>query len=105
MASYSQTSPLAVPTTIDTAALSMSLADYRKVLVDNVYNTNVILSLCEKAGTKRAINGGMSIVESIIRDKQDEGGFYLGADILNNNQRNTTDLVEFKWQNRCYKWV
>lgn len=37
MATYTQTSPLAVPTTIDTAALSMSLADYRKVLVDNVY--------------------------------------------------------------------
>jgi hypothetical protein len=77
----------------------MSLADYRKVLVDNVYNQNVILSLCDKAGTKRTINGGMSIVESVIRDKQDAGGFYLGADILNNNQPNSTDMVEFKWQN------
>ena len=99
MATYTQTSPLAVPTTIDTAALSMSLADYRKVLVDNVYNTNVILKLANEAGTKRTINGGMSIVESLIRDKQDAGGFYLGADILNNNQPNTTDMIEFKWQN------
>lgn len=99
MATYTQTTPLAVPTTIDSAALSMSLADYRKTLVDNVYNSVVVLRLCDKAGTKRMINGGMSIVESVIRDRQDEGGFYLGADVLNNTQRNTTDFVEFKWQN------
>lgn len=99
MATYTQTSPLAVPTTIDSAALSMSLADYRKVLVDNVYNNVVVLKLCQQAQTQRAINGGMSIVESLIRDRQNEGGFYLGADILNNNQKNTTDFVEFKWQN------
>ena len=37
MATYTQTTPLAVPTTIDSAALSMSLADYRKTLIDNVY--------------------------------------------------------------------
>jgi hypothetical protein len=102
MASYTQTTPLAVPTTVDTAALSMSLADYRKTLVDNVYNNTVILKLCDQANTKRYINGGMSIVESLIRDRQNEGGFYLGADILNNTQKNTTDFVEFKWQN-CYE--
>jgi hypothetical protein len=77
----------------------MSLADYRRVLVDNVYNNTVILKLCNEAGTKRVIDGGMSIVESIIRDRQDAGGFYLGADVLNNTQPNTTDLVEYKWQN------
>ena len=99
MASYIQTSPLAVPTTIDTAALSMSLADYRKVLVDNVYNNTIVLKLCDQAGTKRTINGGMSIVESLIRDRQDEGGFYLGADVLNNTQKNTTDFVEYRLQN------
>jgi hypothetical protein len=99
MATYTQTSPLAVPTTVDTAALSMSLADYRKTLVDNVYNNTIVLKLCDKAGTKRQINGGMSIVESIIRDRQNEGGFYLGADVLNNTQKNTTDFVEFRWQN------
>ena len=99
MATFTQTSPLAVPTTIDTAALSMSLADYRKVLIDNVYNQVVVLRLCEQAGTKREINGGLSIVENVIRDKQNEGGFYLGADVLNNTQKNTTDLVEFRWQN------
>lgn len=99
MATFTQTSPLAVPTTIDTAALSMSLADYRKVLIDNVYNSVTMLKLCEQAETKRIINGGLSIVESVIRDKQDEGGFYLGADVLNNTQKNTTDLIEFRWQN------
>jgi len=99
MATFTQTSPLAVPTTIDTAALSMSLADYRKILVDNVYNNVVVLKLANEAGTKREVNGGLSLVENVIRDKQNEGGFYLGADILNNTQKNTTDLVEFRWQN------
>ena len=99
MATYTQTSPLAVPTTIDSTALSMSLADYRKVLIDNVYNQVIVLKLCEQAGTKREINGGMSIVENVIRKRQNEGGFYLGADVLNNTQKNTTDLVEFRWQN------
>lgn len=99
MSTFTQTSPLAVPTTIDSAALSMSLADYRKVLVDNVYNNVIVLKLAQQAGNKRTINGGMSIVESLIRERQDEGGFYLGADILNNTQKNTTDFVEFRWQN------
>ena len=58
--------------------------------------------MCEEAQTKQTINGGMSIVESIIRDKQKSGGFYLGSDILNNTQLNTTDFVEFRWQN-CYE--
>lgn len=99
MATYTQTSPLALPTTIDTAALSMSLADYRKTLVDNVYNDVIVLKLANQAGTKREVDGGLSIVENVIRDQQDAGGFYLGADVLNNTQPNTTDMVEFKWQN------
>jgi hypothetical protein len=45
------------------------------------------------------INGGLSIVETLIKAKQVDGGFYLGADVLNNTQQNTTNLVEFKWQN------
>jgi len=88
-----------IPSTVDTAVLSMSLSDYQKRLVDNVYNDVVILKLCNEAGTKKMINGGLSIVETLIKQKQNDGGFYLGADILNNTQKNTTNLVEFKWQN------
>lgn len=91
--------PLGIPTTIDTAVLSTSLADYQKRLVDNVYNAVVILRLCNEAGNKKMINGGVSIVETIIRDKQNAGGFYLGADVLNNTQVNTTTLLEYRWQN------
>lgn len=88
-----------IPTTIDTATLSMSLADYQKRLVDNIYNNNVILKLVNEAGNKKMINGGNSIVEVLIKEKQNAGGFYLGADLLNNTQVNTTSLVEFQWQN------
>jgi len=99
MASTTMTNPLAVPTTIDSVVLSTSLADYQKRLVDNVYNNVVILKLVNEAGNKKMINGGTSIVETLIRDKQNAGGFYLGADVLNNTQVNTTTLLEYKWQN------
>jgi hypothetical protein len=99
MASTTMTNPLALPTTIDSTVLSTSLADYQKRLVDNVYNNVVIFKLCNEAGNKKTINGGTSIVETLIRDKQDAGGFYLGADVLNNTQVNTTTLLEYKWQN------
>jgi hypothetical protein len=88
-----------IPSTVDSAVLSMSLADYQKRLVDNVYNDVVILKLANEAGTKKLINGGLSIVETLIKSKQTDGGFYLGADVLNNTQQNTTNLLEFKWQN------
>jgi hypothetical protein len=99
MGSTTMTNPLGVPTTIDSMVLSTSLADYQKRLVDNIYNTNVILRLANEAGNKKMINGGVSIVETLIRDKQNAGGFYLGADVLNNTQVNTTTLLEYKWQN------
>jgi hypothetical protein len=93
------TSPLAVPTTIDSTILTTSLADYQKRLVDNVYNDVVVFRLANEAGNKKLINGGVSIVETLIKEKQDDGGFYLGADVLNNTQGNDTTIVEFRWQN------
>ncbi len=90
---------LFIPSTIDTTILSTSIADYRKILVDNVYNAVVVFRLANEAGTKRMIDGGVSIVESLIKEKQTDGGFYLGADVLNNTQAHTTTLVEYRWQN------
>jgi hypothetical protein len=87
-----------IPSTYDTMVLTTTLADYQKRLVDNAYNRSVILKLLS-GETKRTIDGGTSIVETLIKEKQAEGGFYLGADVLNNTQKNTTTLVEFKWQN------
>jgi len=83
--------------TIDTTVLATSLADYQKVLVDNVYNSTDIMKRLSR--NKKPINGGLSVVESVIKAKQDDGGFYLGADVLNNTQGHDVTLVEFKWQN------
>ncbi len=88
-----------IPSTIDTTVLSTSLADYQKQLIDNKYNEPVVEKLVNEAGTKKIIDGGLSIVEVLIKDKQTDGGFYLGADLLNTIQGNYTTLVEFKWQN------
>ena len=41
-------------------------------------------------------------METLIKEKQNAGGFYLGADLLNNTQVNTTTLLEYRWQN-CYE--
>lgn len=99
MSSTTMTNPLAVPTTIDSMVLSTSLADYQKRLVDNIYNQVTVLKLAQEAGNKKTINGGVSIVETLIKEKQNAGGFYLGADVLNNTQTNSTTLLEYKWQN------
>lgn len=88
-----------IPTTVDSAVLSMSLADYQKRLVDNIYNDVVLFRIMQEANNKKMIDGGLSIVETLIKEKQNNGGFYLGADILNNTQTNTTNLAEFRWQN------
>jgi len=88
-----------IPSTYDTTVLTTSLADYQKRLSDNVYNSNTMLGLANKAGSKKMINGGLSIVEVLIKEKQDAGGFYLGADVLNNTQPHTTTFVEYRWQN------
>ena len=88
-----------IPSTIDDTILSTTIADYRKILVDNVYNDVVVMRLANEAGTKRMVDGGGSIVESVIKQKQNAGGFYLGGDVLNNTQPHTTTLVEYRWQN------
>lgn len=91
------TNPLAIPSTIDTIALNTSLAHYTGELTDNVYNSNDYLRWLN--GQKDLIDGGLSIVENLIETEQDNGGFYLGADVLNNTQDNTLTMVEYKWQN------
>jgi hypothetical protein len=91
--------PLFIPTTIDTAVLTSTLADYSKTLTDNVYNASVVFRVLNEAGSKETKNGGGSVVYPIITDEQDAGGFYLGADVLNNTQPNTTTQAEFRWQN------
>ena len=88
-----------IPSTYDTVVLNTSLADYQKRLVDNAYNTGIVQRLLSQAGNKKLINGGLSIVESLIKEKQDDGGFYLGADVLNNTQGDDLTMVEYKWQN------
>lgn len=90
-------SPYSIPTTIDSVVLATSLADYQPTMADNVYNYNVVLkTLSEK---KQLIDGGNSIVQPLMVTKQDDGGFYLGADVLNNTQKNFANMVEFLWQN------
>jgi len=90
-------SPQFIPSTIDTFVLNTSLADYNKKLTDNAYNANVYLRILNKV--KQMVNGGGSIVRSLIESEQDNGGFYLGSAVLNNTQTNTLTMVEYKWQN------
>ena len=84
-------------TTIDSVVLATSLADYQKTMADNVYQSNAVLQMLSQA--KQHTDGGLSIVQPVMTIKQDDGGFYLGADVLNNTQKNFANQVEFLWQN------
>lgn len=99
MASFTSTSPLFIPTTLDTVALNTSLADYSRTLTDNVYDMPVVWRLFNEGENKKMVDGGGSLVETLIREKQDDGGFYLGADVLNNAQGSDLATVEYRWQN------
>lgn len=90
-------SPYSIPTTIDSVVLATSLADYRDTMVDNVYQNNALIQMLSEK--KELIDGGNSIVQPLMVTKQDDGGFYLGADVLNNTQKNFANQVEFLWQN------
>lgn len=90
-------SPYSIPTTIDSVVLATSLADYRNTMADNVYQSNAVLAMLAQA--KEMVDGGNSIVQPVMVTKQDDGGFYLGADVLNNTQKNFANQVEFLWQN------
>ena len=70
-------SPYAVPTTIDDSILTTSLADYQKRLVDNAYQDVVVFKLANEAGTKKIIDGGTSIVETLIKKNRTMAVFIL----------------------------
>lgn len=87
----------AIPSSLD-ATLATTLSDYRKgTTTDNVYNSNVVLRFLNQR--KRLVNGGASITNSLIKSDQNNGGFYLGASLLNNLQSDAETLVEYRWQN------
>lgn len=90
-------SAYSIPTTIDSVALATTIADYRQTMVDNFYNNNALLQILST--TKELIDGGNSIVQPLLVNRSDDGGFYLGADVLNNTQKNFANQVEFLWQN------
>lgn len=45
------------------------------------------------------VNGGVSIVEHLVKAKQTDGGWYTGAAQLNTTQGQNVGLVEYRWQN------
>lgn len=87
----------AIPATLNTVALNTSLADYAKTLTDNAYNDPVVWKILN--GNKKMVDGGLSLTETLIKEKQTAGGFYLGADVLNQSTPNTLSTVEYLWQN------
>lgn len=90
--------PKFIPTTIDTMLLNTTVAEYRNRNTDNVYNENVLLNILN-ARCKETIDGGGSIVEPLMEKDQNQGGFYLGDDVLATTSINTQTMVEYQWQN------
>lgn len=90
--------PYGIPSTIDTTVLNTSLADISKTLTDNVYNSFTVTKLLNQSA-KDTKDGGLSVVEPLIEQEQNNGGFFEGADVLNNTQDDTLTQVEYRWQN------
>jgi hypothetical protein len=82
--------------------LSTTIANYRKVLVDNAYSDIPSFRLANESGRKRTVSGGTSLVEHLLHKKQTDGGWFAGKDPLNTTQGENAILVEYKWQN-CYE--
>ena len=79
--------------------LSTTIANYRKVLVDNAYNDIAGFRILNGDGRKRMLSGGVSIVEHLLHKKQTDGGFFAGKDPLNTSQGENAMLCEYRWQN------
>lgn len=56
--------PYSIPTTIDSAVLATTLAEYRRTLADNVYQSNSVLQMLSAA--KEMIDGGNSMVRNLF---------------------------------------
>lgn len=72
------------------ALLTTTLANYRKQLMDNIFNDYPFLSYMNgklgkaiRGGTiKRTVNGGESIVEHLLYEKNSTVKSYAGAETL-----------------------
>lgn len=84
-------------TTLDEVILT-SIADYRRVTTDNAYDSFTLLKLLGQ-NAKKMIDGGVSIINQLVDEVQDDGGFYAGNDTLNTSQSDTLNGVEYLWQN------
>lgn len=86
--------------------LTTTLANYRKTLVDNIFNDYPFLSYINgKLGKalrgesiKRTVNGGESIVEHLLYEKNSTVKSYSGAETLDTTLQEGHTIARFSWK-------
>ena len=88
------------------ALLTTTLANYRKKLVDNIFDTYPLLSwLNGKLGTalrgeavKRTVNGGESIVEHLLYEQNSTAKSYSGSELLDTTLQDGMTIARYNWK-------
>lgn len=87
--------------TVD-SVLTTTLANYRKKLIDNIFDDFIGLWWFREKGKVRHEDGGTSIVEHILYQKSSAGGWYSGYEGLDNTPQEGMRPAEFLWRQCAY---
>jgi len=87
--------------TVD-SVLTTTLANYRKQLIDNIFDDFVLLWWLREKGKVRHDDGGTSIVEHILYQKSSAGGWYSGYEQLDTTPQEGLRPAEFLWRQCAY---
>jgi hypothetical protein len=76
--------------------LSITTKLYIPNAIDNIFNSNYLLSRLRK--TQKSFDGGTSIAIPIEFDELTSGGSFTGLELLNTSVNDVTTLAEYNWR-------
>lgn len=91
-----------LPSTKTDAILTTTLANYRKTLIDNIFNDFVLLWWLLQKGRVRFVDGGASIVEHLLYQESSAGKWYSGYEVLDTTPQEGFTMAEFQWRQCAY---
>lgn len=88
-------------TTVD-SVLTTTLANYREKLIDNIFDEFIMLWWLKQKGRMRYEDGGTSIVEHLLYEKNTAGKWYSGYETLDVTPQEGMRPAEFLWRQCAY---
>lgn len=86
-----------IPATVD-AVVTTSLANFSRVLTDNIFNGIPAWRRLRERGNVKRVNGGITHVEHALAGKSTAAGFYKGSESLDTTFQEGMNLREYEWQ-------